>query len=147
MRMWNKIFRIFRDELTHSSPNPDSNRSEQDGFQRFMEEYAHQMGTSLRVVQNGFRRTPHPEARLNSAGNGGCGLRMAWRFYEWLYPHSGWASRVRLNSAVRQEEHNKTAHFCRNVDADAGEIIASPTILNHKPAAPTRPKPAPIIAG
>ena len=44
--------------------------------------------------------------RQAHAGNGGCSLRVVWRLYRWLYPHSAWASRVHPSDAARQDEHD-----------------------------------------
>jgi hypothetical protein len=46
--MRDKIFTLFR---TESAPS-QSPHAEQDGFQRFMEEYAKQQGTALGLARN-----------------------------------------------------------------------------------------------
>jgi hypothetical protein len=104
MRVWDKIFTIFQTESVPSSSELNSAHTEEDGFQRFMKEYAKQQGTTLRVVRNGIRGATHPGARLYDVGNGGCSLRVVWQFYRWLYPHSAWASRVRPSDVTRQAE-------------------------------------------
>jgi hypothetical protein len=104
--MWDNIFNIFQTKSTPSSLNLNSADPEQDGFQRFMEEYAEQQRTNLGVVRNGIHGTTHQRVPLHAVGNEDCRLRVVWRFYKWLYPHSAWASRVPLSNAARLDEHN-----------------------------------------
>lgn len=52
---------------------------------------------------SGTNALAHTTRRRLDEGNGGCSLRVVQQFYRWLYPHSAWASRVRLSDDERQE--------------------------------------------
>ena len=62
MRMRDKILTIFQAESAPAPSEPDSAAHlEQDGFQRFMQEYAKQQGTDLEEIGN-ESAGPHIEA-------------------------------------------------------------------------------------
>jgi len=61
MRMRGKICTIFQAESAPVPPGPNSAHAEQDGFERFMQEYANRQGTDLEDVRN-ESASPHIEA-------------------------------------------------------------------------------------
>ena len=103
MRMWDKIFTIFQTQWVHSSPESDPVHRGQSGFQRFMEEYANPQGRNLERIPE---RDPPAHISVGATRRARERRRVVWRFYRWLYPHSGWASQVRLSDTARQDEHD-----------------------------------------
>jgi hypothetical protein len=74
--MWDKILTLFRAESVSIRPNSAAD-TEQDGFHRFMEEYARQQGTTLAVVLVGSdEKTTRCSTAQGRQGNGGSELAL-----------------------------------------------------------------------
>ena len=108
MQIWDKILTIFQTESGRSSLTATSARTQHDGFQLFMEEYAKQQASIPKPSGTGqagsTSRRPIPRSR----SRGGT-LGVVWRAYRWRYPHSAWASPVCLSDAEPSNEHNNAS--------------------------------------
>ena len=105
--MWDKIFKIVQTKssavISLTRTLLIQNKTVSDDLWRSTQS---NRGPTPGSSGTGSARTTHQRAPLHDVGNEDCRLRVVWRFYKWLYPHSAWASRVRLSNAARLDEHN-----------------------------------------